>query len=428
MGNERVVITGMSVVTPIGDDLDTFWNNHKKGCSGVKEITDFHIPSHLSKIAGIADCFSPEKKGLSRYEIDKMDRSVQFALAATKEAMEMSGLEYNSEEDVDRRGVYIANAIGSIGKMESNFREGTQSGEKNLPFLIDNESPVYDWFQFNTISRTLAEKYNFFGGNAVITTGCTGGIDALGYTFEAIRSGEIDVAITGATEAPITPLPVAAFNKIKATSRKKNDKPSEASRPFDIDRDGFVLGEGCGILIVESLSHAQKRGATILAEVLGFGSCNNGQHMTDIPQDGESIANSIKLALEDSGIDKGSIDFVNMHGSSTPQNDRAENQALHNIFGENVRNIPVTSVKSQIGHPLAASNSIEIVSSIKSIQEGVIPPTINLVEKDPAIDLWVVGNEMIEHNVNYVLKISSGFSGIHSSLIIGKFFEKEGEK
>jgi 3-oxoacyl-(acyl-carrier-protein) synthase len=427
MKRERVVVTGMSAVTPIGANLETFWNNHVRGVSGVKEITDFEIPSNLSRIAGIADCFSPENIGLEKEEVEKFDRSVLFALAASKEAVEMSGLDYTNEIDSDKRGVYIANAIGGIGNMERTFRKGTKSGEVNLPLTIDTKNPVYDWFQFNTISRTLAQKYNFLGGNAVITTGCTGGIDALGYALEAIRSGEIAIALTGATEAPITPLPVAAFNKIKATSRKKNDCPEEASRPFDVDRDGFVLAEGCGILVVESLTHAKNRGATILAEVLGFGSCNNAQHMTDIPQDGISISNSIELALEDSGIDKESINFVNMHGSSTPQNDRAESQALLSIFGERTNKIPVTSVKSQIGHPLAASNSIEIVSSIKSIQEGIIPPTINLVEKDPAIDLWVVGNEKLNHPVEYALKISSGFSGIHSSLVIGKYTEKGGE-
>ncbi|MBW3112514.1 beta-ketoacyl-[acyl-carrier-protein] synthase family protein [Bacillus sp. MCCB 382] len=423
MKRERVVVTGMSVVTPIGENLERFWYNHIRGMSGVREITDFEIPCNLSAIAGIADCFKPESVGLKQEEIEKYDRSVLFALAATKEAIAMSGLDYSKENNPDKRGVYIANAIGGIGNMEQTFRKGTKSGETSLPLTSNSNDPVYDWFQFNTISRTLAEKYNFSGGNAVITTGCTGGIDALGYALEAIRSGEIDVALTGATEAPITPLPVAAFNKIKATSRKKNDCPERASRPFDKDRDGFVLAEGCGILVVESLTHAKKRGATILAEVFGFGSCNNAQHMTDIPQDGISIANSIELALEDSGIPKEAINFVNMHGSSTPQNDRAENQALFSIFEDRTEQIPVTSVKSQIGHPLAASNSIEIVSSIKSIQEGIIPPTINLVEKDPAIDLWVVGNTKLQYPVEYVLKISSGFSGIHSSLIIGKYSE-----
>ena len=234
-----------------------------------------------------------------------------------------------------------------------------------------------------------------------------------------MRAGDVDVAVTGAAEAPITPLVVAAFAKVGATSLR-NSQPQQASRPFDMDRDGFVLAEGSGMLIIEELDHARRRGAEILAELRGYGTVNNYYHMTDIPEDGLRIAKSAELAMLDAGVSPDEVDAINAHGSSTRQNDVAESNAYWHLFGSRAAEIPVTSLKSQIGHPLSASNSVEVVASILSLRTGVIPPTINLQHQDPRCRLDVVGNVAREANVRCLLKTSSGFSGIHSSLVIAK--------
>ncbi len=411
---KRVVVTGMGVVSLIGTSVEEFWRNNQQGISGVRHVTKFPIPEDFSQIAGMVDGFTPEK-----YDLDPtMDRSCQFAVKAATEAIKQAQLKnYNPS----RCAVYISSAIGNIVSMEQNFEGLTQAGTQEIP-PFSMGSPVYEWFQFQTASRILAQKFNFTGGYNVITTGCTGGLDAVGYALQAIQTDWADVVITGATEAPITPLVVASFGKINATS-KRNDDPQGASRPFDVDRNGFVLGEGCGILVLESLEHARNRGAKILAEVLGYGSCNNAEHMSDIAEDGIPIAESIQLALEDAEIDQEEIDFVNLHGSSTPQNDRAESNALHRIFGKRTRNIPVTSVKSQIGHPLSASNSIELISTIQTLQTQIIPPTINVKQQDPKCDLNVITGSNYQASVQTALKVSSGFSGIHSSLVLRTYEE-----
>ena len=236
-----------------------------------------------------------------------------------------------------------------------------------------------------------------------------------------IRSGRASVVLAGATEAPITPLVVAAFGKIAATSTKRNSTPEKASRPFDQARDGFVLAEGAALFVIESLDHAIKRDVPIYGEIIGGGSNNNCFHMTDIPQDGISIARSCQLAIEDARISVQDIDFINAHGSSTQQNDQAEALAFHQIFGSHIHHIPVTSIKSLTGHALSAANGIEIVSSLLTIRDGIIPPTINLENQDPNCNLWVIANRAINKKVRCVLKTSSGFSGLHSSLILKEF-------
>jgi 3-oxoacyl-(acyl-carrier-protein) synthase len=306
--------------------------------------------------------------------------------------------------------------------MEQSFVYQSRGGHQPLqaiqPFAASRS--LLDAFGFNSTAKYLARHFGLGGGYTTVTTGCTGGLDAIGYALEAIRSGVVDVAVTGSTEAPITPLTVAAFGKIGATSLR-NAEPQQASRPFDRDRDGFVLAEGCGILVVESLDHAQARGATILAEVAGFGSVNNYYHMTDIPQDGLRIAKSAQLALQDGGITADEIDSINAHGSSTPQNDVAEANAFRYLFGERASTIPVTSTKSQIGHPLSASNSIEVIASVLSLRTGIIPPTINLTQQDPLCPLNVIANVASQQSSHCLLKTSSGFSGIHSSLVLRKY-------
>lgn len=421
MNKKRVVVTGFATINPLGTNIEDFWENSLKGKSGVSMIKKFDIPNDMSQIAGQVvnfnfweDCTEQRDKYL--------DRSCQFAIAASSAALHMAKLHNLEDSDTSRFNVHIATAISNIEKMEETLVKWSDNGNRNIPFIEEPEMHVADFFHFNTVSKLVAEKFNFRGEHSVIATGCTGGVDAIGLSLQTIRDGDADVVITGSTEAPITPLVVSSFSKINATSRN-NEHPERASRPFDKDRDGFVLGEGCGVLILEELDHALDRGATIFAEIKGYGSCSNAQHMTDIPEDGASIAKSMLLALEDAELTPCDINYVNLHGSSTKQNDIAEANAMRNIFEDNYSDIPVSSLKSQIGHALSASNSIEIVSSIMSLNTGLIPPTINLENKDPKCDLNVVSKAPTNYDINNILKNSSGFSGIHSSLVLGKFVE-----
>lgn len=409
----RVVITGMGTINPNGQTVSEFWQNCCKGRSGVRRITNFSISDDHSQIAGIVDDFKswPTLPYLS----PTFDRCTQFALVAAKDALNQANL--GKLLNPERAGVFISTAISQITSMEQAFCLQSQNGKLRLQPLPHLKEGLVNIFHFNSTAKTLAQQFGFMGGYTTITTGCTGGLDAIGYTMAAIRQGVVDIALTGSTEAPITPLTVAAFSKIGATSMR-NQQPQQASRPFDRERDGFVLAEGCGILMVEELNHALARGATILGELIGFGSVNNCYHMTDISQDGERIAESAFLAFKDAQLTPDAIDSLNAHGSSTPQNDVAEANAYYRLFGDRAATIPVTSNKSQIGHPLSASNSIEVIASVQSLRTGIIPPTINLTEKDPRCLLDVVGNEARYQSTRCLLKTSSGFSGIHSSLII----------
>ncbi|MCA2711292.1 MAG: beta-ketoacyl-[acyl-carrier-protein] synthase family protein [Microcystis sp. M015S2] len=419
MNKRRVVITGMGTINPNGKTVAEFWSNCCKGRSGVRSITAFPISEEYSRIAGIVDDFEPWQTlpALS----PTLDRSTQFALVAAREALNQANLEELPRPE--RAGVFISTAIAQIASMERAFRQQSQEGQYRLEGVPLLDTSLIDAFDFNSTAKILARQYNCRGGYTTITTGCTGGLDAIGYAIAAIRSGAVDMALTGSTEAPITPLTVAAFGKIGATS-KSNRPPSEVSRPFERERDGFVLAEGCGILVIEELNHALGRGAMILGELMGFGSVNNCYHMTDIPKDGKRIADSVFLALKDATLTPDAIDSINAHGSSTPQNDVAETNAYYRVFGDRAATIPVTSNKSQIGHPLSASNSIEVIASVQSLRLGIIPPTINLVEKDPDCPLNVVDNEARYQPTRCLLKTSSGFSGIHSSVIIHAFTEQ----
>ncbi|MEK8015993.1 MAG: beta-ketoacyl-[acyl-carrier-protein] synthase family protein [Candidatus Parabeggiatoa sp.] len=418
---ERVVVTGMSTVNPLGQDIDEFWSACKVGTSGVKKVEKFEIPENMSQMAGIIDQIDLSSLEIPLEEIKQYDRSLLLALKATNDALKNSGLEFDNRLALknSRWAVFVANAISHISNMEKSFCEQSNNGKLPLVPMKKGENKTNSFF-FNTTNAEIAKYFGLSCEHMAMVTGCTGGVDAIGYAMQAIRKGQMDIVITGATEAPITPLVVAAFSKIGATS-KRNHEPSSASRPFDIDRDGFVLAEGCGILILESLDHALRRGAKIYAEISGMGSVNNCYHMTDIPEQGMPIARACELAINDAGIGLERVDFINAHGSSTPQNDVAESKAFNRMFGSKILSIPVTSIKSQVGHTLSAANSIEVISSIMSIRDNLIPPTINLNSKDEKCELDVVANEARTASVNCVLKTSSGFSGIHSSLVIERW-------
>lgn len=413
--NRRILVTGMGTVNPLGMGVEEFWGNSLQGKSGVSRIDAFHVPAEQSGIAGIARGFVPAPS------VAHMDRSCQFAAHAAREALDQAGFPPDASRFFRNAGVFFSSAISQIGTMERQFAAETRNGTSSLP-RASRQAPHGtrdNPFQFDT-AGILARHLGFGGPYVSVTTGCTGGLDAIGYAMDCIRDGVVDVAVAGSAESPITPLVVSSFSAIRATSMR-NASPAEASRPFDRGRDGFVLAEGCGVLVLESEEHARSRGATVLAELKGFASLNNCYHMTDIPEDGASIAEVSISALRDARMSPDSIDFVNAHGSSTPQNDVAEAMAIHILFGKRAPGIPVTSIKSQIGHPLSAANSIEVIASILSLRDQLIPPTLNLVDKDERCRVDVVSGRAREAAIRNILKTSSGFSGIHSTLVIGSY-------
>lgn len=418
---KRIVVTGFGCVTPIGLSSDEYWRNSLRGSSGIqriKNIGGLDIPDNMSQVVGCIkeykECENPFIKYLG------YDRSTQFALHSVSEAMQIAKLDEKENKDIS---VVLATAIGNIGTMEKSIQEWTDEDGDILLKNRDISKYPKSVFQFNNVADVISEKYNLRGEKTVIATGCTGGLDAIGYSLNSIRRGDVEIIITGSTEAPITPLVVASFSKIGATTTD-NENPNTACRPFDKYRSGFVLAEGCGIVILESLEHAISRNAPIWAEVVGYGSCNNAKHMTDIPINGDDICKSMQLALKDAEINSNEIQYINLHGSSTQQNDSAERNAMRTLFHDRYSKIFVTSNKSQIGHALSASNSIETISCIKSLVTGIIPPTNNYKNIDEFCDLNVVKKPMKIDGLNYIIKNSSGFSGIHSSIVLKKVKEE----
>jgi beta-ketoacyl-acyl-carrier-protein synthase II len=411
----RVVITGIGIIAPGGIGKEGFWSSMVEGRSQTALIDSFDAGGFSSRVAAEVRGFDPSEHGISHDESLGMDRYLQFALAGTKMAVEDAGIDF-AKIDRERSGVTLANAICGTKWMEEEFLRVTGNGL--CPIDPSLASPyLYDASIFNSPANFVAARYGLQGGACVLSTGCTAGTDSVAYAFESIRMGDNDVMVTGASEAPITPIALAAFDVIKALS-KHNDTPLSASRPFDGTRNGFVLSEGCGILILEEYEHAMQRGAEIYAEVAGFGSTSNAYHMTDLPGDGDALFRSMTIAMADAGVNPGDVDYVNAHGSSTEQNDVFETNAIKTALGDAAYKVPVSSIKSMIGHPLSAANSIELALSALVIKRGVIPPTINYRTPDPMCDLDYVPNTAREKRVRTLLKLSSGFSGIHSTLVL----------
>jgi beta-ketoacyl-acyl-carrier-protein synthase II len=412
----RVVVTGVGIVAPNGIGKQAFWANAMAGRSGIHPVEAFPTHGFKSRIAGQVLEFEPLAQGLSAEQVHRLDRYIQFALVAAREAVEDSGLDL-AKVDRERVGVCVGNAICGTPLMERDFLVLTERGTRTI--APERARPtLYQAATFNVASAEVASCYQVYGPSSALTTGCTGGLDAIGFALDCIRYGDAEVMICGAAEAPITPVAMAAFDVVGALSSRRNDTPHRASRPYDANRDGFVLGEGAGILILEERSHALRRGATILAEVRGFGSCNNAFHMTDLPPDGLALARSLRLAMEDARLPAEAVDYISAHGSSTRQNDANETAALKLTLGQHAYQVPISSLKSMVGHPLAAANALEVVSSVLTIQNGEVPPTINYETPDPQCDLNYVPNEGIRWRVDVVLKGASGFSGIHSALVL----------
>jgi 3-oxoacyl-(acyl-carrier-protein) synthase len=325
-----------------------------------------------------------------------------------------------AQEDRWRAGVCLANAICGTRYMDEEFLRVTNGGKE--PIDPRKARPhLYDAAMFNTPSIEIAARHKLAGFCTTVSTGCTAGSDAVGYAYELISQGEADVMVTGAAEAPLCPITFAAFDVINAISSARNGAPETASRPFDKNRDGFVLSEGCGILILEELEHALSRGAYIYCEVSGFGSCCNAYHMTDLPAGGDPMVPCITRALADAGMGPEEIDYINAHGSSTRQNDVFETNAYKQVFGARSYDIPISSIKSMIGHPLAAANSLELVASALTFETDILPPTINQETSDPECDLDYVANKARERRVHHILKTSSGFAGVHSAMVLSRW-------
>ncbi len=418
MQKRRVVITGIGVISPNGIGKNNVWHGMVSGTSGVKLVDEFDVSMFNTKIAAIVRDFDPFRLGLTHEEAVRMDRYVQFAVAAGKMAVEDSSLDF-SKEDPQRIGVCLANAICGTKYMEEEFALVTDDGKHPIdPSRV--RADLYDAAMFNTPSIELSARYGFKGICDTLSTGCTAGTDSLGFGLETIQDGEHDIMVCGAAEAPLTPITFGAFDVVNVLSAR-NDEPHKASRPFDNKRDGFVLSEGAGILILEELIHARKRNARIYAEVLGFGTSCNAFHMTDLPADGTAMTECIKLALSDAGIKARDIDYINAHGSSTRMNDIFETNAYKTIFGDYAYKLPISSLKSMIGHPLAAANAVELTVCSMIFQKDILPPTINQNEPDPKCDLDYIPNVARPKRVNMIIKTSSGFSGIHSALVLRRF-------
>jgi len=418
MKKRRVVVTGLGVVSPNGIGKDNVWEGMINGKSGVKRVDGFDVSVFNTKIAAEARDFDPFKLGLTHEEVMRMDRYVQFAVTCAKMAVEDAKLDF-SKVDLDRVGVCLANAICGTKYMEEEFALVTDDGKKPIdPSKVRPD--LYDAAMFNTPSIEISARYGLRGVCSTLSTGCTAGTDSLGFGLESIQDGELDLMFCGAAEAPITPITFGAFDVVNVLSAQ-NDNPEAASRPFDKKRDGFVLSEGAGILILEELSHALERNARIYAEITGFGTSCNAFHMTDLPADGGAMAKCINLALKDGDVKIKEIDHINAHGSSTKMNDIFETAAYKMIFGDLAYKIPASSLKSMIGHPLAAANAVEMVIVSMIFEKNLLPPTINQVEKDPLCDLDYIPNQARQKKVDTILKTSSGFSGIHSSLIFKRF-------
>jgi 3-oxoacyl-[acyl-carrier-protein] synthase II len=412
MSERRVVVTGMAVVAPNGIGINNFWDSLVHGRSGVRKITYFDATSYPSKIAGEVHGFDPLDYMDSK-SARRMDRFCQFAVACTRMALDDAKLEV-SEKNSGRIGICLGSALGGIPSAEEQHSIFLEKGLKRVDPLVALK--IYGGGATSQVSI----EFGIRGHSSTIGGACAAGVDDIGYAFYAIKNKLADVMIAGGAEAPISPLTLGSFSLIGALS-KRNEDPIRASRPFDKERDGFVMGEGGGVLVLEDLQHALARGVPIYAEILGYGTTNDAYHMVQPLPTGDQAKKAIELALQEARMDPAEIDHVNAHGSSTSLNDKIETKIIKEVFGEHAYNIPITANKSMTGHALGAGGAIEFVATVLTIKNQLIPPTINYQFPDPECDLDYVPNEARKATVTKVLKNSFGFGGKNSSMIISKY-------
>lgn len=411
----RVVVTGLGMVSPLGLSMDATWDGIIAGKSGIDHITHFDASKMETRIAGEVKGFDVTNY-VNRKDARHMDRFAQFAVAASVQALAQSGIKSDVSNQCDI-GIVVGSGIGGLTTLFEQTRVLVEKGPDRVsPFLIPMMIADVAAAQ---VSIVLGVK----GPNLCTTSACSSGADALGVAGEVIRRGDAQVMIAGGSEAIINPLGIAAFNACKALS-VRNDEPKLASRPFDMERDGFIISEGAGILILENLDHAKARGAEILGEFIGYGAAADAHHVTQPLETGEGAASAMKMALSKAGIAPGKIDYINAHGTSTLLNDRMETRAVKTVFGEAAYKIPMSSTKSQLGHLIGGAGAVEAAICIQVIRRGVIPATINLIYPDPECDLDYVPNVSRRAKVKTVLSNSFGFGGHNSSLIFKQYSEE----
>lgn len=412
MGNKtRVVVTGLGAITPIGNDVASFWRGLKDKKVGIAPITYFDTTDYKAKLAGEVKDFDP-KKYMDPKAARRMEPFSQYAVAAAGEAIAQAGLDME-KEDPFRVGTSIGSGIGSLQAMEREHKKMLEKGPNRVnPLLV----PM---MISNMAVGNVAMQYGLKGKSINVVTACATGTNSIGEAFRSIQYGEADVMVAGGTESAITPLGMAGFAALTALST--NDDPETASRPFDKDRDGFVMGEGAGIVVLESLEHAQKRGAKILAEVVGYGGSNDAFHITSPAEDGSGAAYAMEMALKDAGIAPEKIDYINAHGTSTHHNDLFETMAVKKALGDHAYKVKINSTKSMIGHLLGAAGGVEFIACVKSIEDGFVHATAGLKEAGEGCDLDYTMGEGVPMDIHYALTNSLGFGGVNASLVIKKF-------
>lgn len=407
----RVVVTGLGCISPVGNNVVETWRSLLAGKSGAGMITHFDASKHKTRFAAEVKGFDGAAL-LGARDARRMDRFTQFAMAASMEALEQSGFKVD-ESNRDRVGVVIGTGIGGIGTLLEQAEVMRERGPDRVsPFLV----PM---MISDSAAGMLAIRFGARGPNMALATACASGNNAIGEALEMIRRGSADVMVAGASEAALVPVAMAGMNVMTALSTR-NEDPQTASRPFDRDRDGFLMGEGAGILILESLDHAQSRGANILAEISGYGTTDDAYHISAPAENGAGAALSMKLALADSGLTVDDIDYINAHGTSTQLNDKSETAAIKTVFGEQAYQIPVSSTKSMTGHLLGASGAVEAVFCIMAIRDEMLPPTINFHTPDPECDLDYVPNQPRKASPKHVMSNSFGFGGHNATLVISR--------
>lgn len=411
--NRRVVITGMGAITPLGNSVKEYWNGLQEGVNGIDFITAFDITNCDVKLAAEVKNFDPKER-IDSKEARRMDRFCQFAMASASEAMEQSGIDLE-KIDHNRFGVIVGSGVGGISTLEKEHIKLIEKGPKRVnPLLIPMNIS-------NMAAGNIAIKYRAKGICTNIVTACATGSQCIGDAYRNIKHGYADIILAGGTEASITPLAVAGFMNLTALT--KSEDKNRASIPFDLERNGFVMGEGAGILVMEELEHARKRGATILAEVVGYGATCDAYHMTSPATDGEGAARAMQLSIEEAGILPSQVSYINAHGTSTPYNDKFETLAVKKTFGEVAYQVPISSTKSMTGHLLGASGAIESIACVKAIEEDFLPPTIGYQVPDEECDLDIVPNVGRKANVEYAMTNSFGFGGHNATLLFKKYTE-----
>ncbi len=408
----RVVVTGLGVLAPNGNSVSEYWNALTAGQSGIDHITHFDTTDFPVKIAGELSNFDPEQY-FERKEVRKLDPFTAYALVASNEAITMSGLDADGF-DSERAGVMLGCGIGGITTLlEEHVVLRNRGARRVSPFFVTK-------LIANIAGGQIAIKWDLQGSNQTVNSACASATDAIGLALRVIQSGTADIMIAGGTEASIRDLPLAGFSKIRALCNTA-DPPQSASRPFDKDRNGFIMGEGAGILVLETEEHAKSRGATILGELAGYGATNDAFHVTQPAEGGAGAVKAMQLAIEDAGAKPEEVDYINAHGTSTPYNDKNETVAIKTVFGDHARKLKISSTKSMTGHLLGASGGIEAIAALKAIEKQIVPPTINYMTPDPDCDLDYVPNTAEETQVNSVLSNTFGFGGHNAVVFMRKW-------